>query len=1072
MKQRMFRSGLALLLVLVMLMAAGGFGTAVCAQKAVGSANVALNAHGLTENVEDGAILHTWCWSYATVKENISEIAAAGFSAIQVSPISLCKVGGTQINGGWYWHYQPVNYEVFGNYQMGTLEDFMGMCEEAHRYGLKVIVDTVINHCTSDYAAIDKSITGGFDGQAFHDHSNHNHPAANWSENDRYEETQYPLSGLYDWNTQRQDVQDYLKTFLQKCVEYGADGFRFDAAKLIELPDDTSAVYGDGFSSDFWPYVLENGASFQYGEALQEGGAHEYNQGDDAKSGYNDQDTSRLGAYQALEFTTPGGKKQGFFTTASYYGFRVRDCVSSGNMAADYVGDFLMPEGATVHQTVTWVESHDNYCNNASYNDLNDQQVIQAWAIISARAGGTPLFYSRPNNSSAAKPWGDDVIGPAGSDMYKDPQVVAVNYFGNEMGDDAPEYLSNPMGNTAVLMIERGTEEFAGSVIINTSDEDVVLHNVPVNAMADGTYTDAAYGGSFVVAGGKLSGTVKAGKVAVVYNSAIDESGKVEFKADVELSQASQEFLTDSINVTINLRSCTSAAYQINGGEAIPCTNGTTLTIGEDMAGDESVTLKVVGYDAGGNVCAQTEATYTKRIAHGQTIAYFDSKAYEGWDDIFVYAYSDSGNNGGWPGVRPEHLGNGVYRYVLPFTLESASGLHVMWTNNGTKTEGKAELPLSPKTSMIYKADRTWVPYDGSFACVALSKYSGEVRSNFQVAVTAVDCVEVSYTLGSGAPVSCKDGAIIPIDVASMAYGESITLTVKAKDASGKTYQAQAVYTKPEHKGDTKVYLDSGLYPNWNHYYVYVTGSVDGATVENAPAPGVAMTHEGDGIYSYEIPYELESVQTDICFNNGASGTSYAQHEGVRLRSGAVYLLDKDGTWAAYDPANPDKKPVVRMVYLDIGAHPDWTAPYVYLWATGVTEYAPWPGIPMTDEGNGLYSCVIPVELDGNTMNVIFSNNGANQHADVPSQPGTQMILTAEGKWIAYVPAEPEKPSEPDTPSTPDTPDTPTTDAPHGPDESEADNSKATWLIVGIALALVCGAAVVVLVVKKKAGRE
>ena len=162
---------------------------------------VSLNQNGLTVDVEDGAILHTWCWSYATVKENISEIAAAGFSAIQVSPLSLCKEGGRQINGGWYWHYQPIDYEVFGNYQMGTVEDFKAMCQEAHKYGLKVIVDTVINHCTSDYGAISDTITDGFDGQPFHAYE-----AANWSEVDRYEETQYPLSGLYDWNIQRQDV--------------------------------------------------------------------------------------------------------------------------------------------------------------------------------------------------------------------------------------------------------------------------------------------------------------------------------------------------------------------------------------------------------------------------------------------------------------------------------------------------------------------------------------------------------------------------------------------------------------------------------------------------------------------------------------------------------------------------------------------------------------------------------------------------------------------------------------------------------------------------------------------------
>ena len=913
---------------------------------------VALNESGLTVDVEDGAILHTWCWSYATVKENISEIAAAGFSAIQVSPLSLCKEGGKQINGGWYWHYQPVDYEVFGNYQMGTLEDFKAMCQEAHKYGLKVIVDTVINHCTSDHDAISDTITEGFDGQSFHSHE-----ASNWSEVDRYEETQYPLSGLYDWNTQRQDVQDYIKTFLMKCVEYGADGFRYDAAKLIELPDDTSRKYGDGFASDFWPYVLQNGASFQYGEVLQEGGRHEYDQGADAKSGYDDSDSSRLGAYQSLSFTAPDGHTQPFFTTASYYGFRVRDCVSGGSLAVERIGDFLMPEGATAQQAVTWVESHDNYCNNASYNQLNDQQVIQGWAIIAARAGGTPLFYSRPNNSSASNPWGDNQIGPAGSALYKNPQVVAVNYFGNEMGDDAPEYLSNPMGNTSVLMIERGTRDFAGCVIVNSGNQDMVLKDVPVQAMADGTYTDAAYGGTFTVTGGKLSGTVKTGMVAVVYKSQISAGSKVAFKAQVELSAPTQEFLTDTIRTTINVRNCASAAYQVDEGAWIPCENGTTLTFGEELSADEAVTLNVAGYDASGKLVSQTKATYTKRVAHGQTIAYFDSRAYPDWNDIYVYAYSSTGNNGGWPGVKPENLGNGLYRYVLPFTLESSAGLHIMWTNNGTKTEGQSELPMSPRTSMIYKADRTWVPYDGSLAGIGLSHPSGTYREDFRVTITAVDLVEASYTLGDDASVDCRSGAVVDIHIDALAAGQSITLTVSGKEADGKTYSAQAVYTKSAQTESTKVYLDMALYP-------------------------------------------------------------------------------------------------------------DWSAPYVYLWASGVTEYAPWPGIAMADEGNGIYGFELPAELDGKTMNVIFSDNGANQHPDVQSKPGTQMILTADGQWTAYVPPQEEQP--PATPSEPVTPSEPTKPSETKPASDSTPKKDTPIVLVLSIIGSVCLAGALVFFILKK----
>ena len=131
----------------------------------------AANSYGLTSNIKDGAILHTWCWSFNTIKENLKNIAEAGFSAIQTSPINEVKKGdngGMQLygNGKWYYQYQPTNYTI-GNYQLGTREEFTEMCKEAHKLGIKVIVDAVVNHCSSDYNAISndvKKISGG----AFH----------------------------------------------------------------------------------------------------------------------------------------------------------------------------------------------------------------------------------------------------------------------------------------------------------------------------------------------------------------------------------------------------------------------------------------------------------------------------------------------------------------------------------------------------------------------------------------------------------------------------------------------------------------------------------------------------------------------------------------------------------------------------------------------------------------------------------------------------------------------------------------------------------------------------------------
>jgi hypothetical protein len=67
------------------------------------------------DEMKDGAIIHAWCWSFDTIKNNMAEIAEAGYTSIQTSPVTTCVVG----NGGdlkftnqWWYHYQPTDYTI------------------------------------------------------------------------------------------------------------------------------------------------------------------------------------------------------------------------------------------------------------------------------------------------------------------------------------------------------------------------------------------------------------------------------------------------------------------------------------------------------------------------------------------------------------------------------------------------------------------------------------------------------------------------------------------------------------------------------------------------------------------------------------------------------------------------------------------------------------------------------------------------------------------------------------------------------------------------------------------------
>lgn len=424
-----------------------------------------------------GAILHAFAWDFKTITANLQDIKDAGYTSIQTSPINQCKEGenggmalySEDDKGKWYYHYQPTDY-VIGNYQLGTEEEFKTLCKEADKIGLKIIVDVPLNHTTSDESVISQNI---FDicENPFHGKGD----IATYAS--RKQVTQNDLLGLKDLNTQDKDVQAYLLKYLKTCIEDGASGFRFDAAKHIELPDDDEA-----YASDFWPTILDNGAEFQYGEILQS-------------------ENDRYADYAAI-----------MNVTASNYGEKMRSAthgyVSTAAVESYVVGD------VDPSKLVTWVESHDNYCNDGedSWYNMDEPDVEFGWAIIAARSGGTPLFFSRPNNASKDNPWGDNVIGKAGSDGYKSENVSALNHFRNEMAG-LGEKLSNPDEDGKVLMIERGDK---GAVIINMSDKDYELKDAE-SVLADGTYKDKVTDAEFTVSGGKINGKVPTKGIIVIY---------------------------------------------------------------------------------------------------------------------------------------------------------------------------------------------------------------------------------------------------------------------------------------------------------------------------------------------------------------------------------------------------------------------------------------------------------------------------------------------------------------------------------------------------------------------------
>lgn len=592
------------------------------------------------EKVEDGAILQAFCWDFNTIKESMADIAGAGFSAVQTSPINEClegEDGGMELFGAgkWYYHYQPTDFKI-GNYQLGTRDEFKAMCDEADRYGVKVIVDVIANHTTPTLEAVSEDLIeagGGSLELLFHENGMEDLN----DYGNRLECTTHKMGGLPDINTERPSFQEYFKTYINDCIACGADGFRYDTAKHIGLPDDPKE--DDGFENNFWELAtkkVDNAENlFIYGEVLQ---------------GNND----RLADYI----------KEIGRTTSSTYGSKIRSGIMNCNIDTAVVSDYWL--GDAEPNIVTWVESHDNYINDGTWYQLTNEQVILGWAIITARADGTPLFFDRPYNCTMDNEWGMNRIGAQGDDMYKDKRVSAVNFFRTAMAGEE-ENLVNPNLDSTALAIERGKK---GMVIVNTSGELKVDFET---GLADGTYIDAVDEKTeYKVSGGKITceTPVPENSVVVLYNDGYTNYAE---PASVGVAQDT-EFVCDSDSATVKLtcENAEKATYSIDGGEEKTFENGEEITI--KAKDDSNVTTVELRAENAQGVKTYERVEFTHRnlykIEKG-TKVFFEKP--DGWDDeLYAYVYnSDDNENDMWPGEEMKREADGKYSYTFDISWET-----------------------------------------------------------------------------------------------------------------------------------------------------------------------------------------------------------------------------------------------------------------------------------------------------------------------------------------------------------------------------------------------------------------
>lgn len=609
--------------------------TSVNAAEVDSSAQTASADSTLRDKVGDGVMLHAFNWSYNTIKENLPAIAAAGYTTVQTSPVQQPKDYSTSgdVTGQWWKLYQPISFHIAEQSWLGTKDDLKSLCDEADKYGIKIICDIVSNHIANADEARPDSVSNQvkkYEPEFYKKRRTYTRTYKGDANDSSVQAVvQGHVSKCPDLVTNDTAVQTYIINLLKECIDCGVDGFRFDAAKHIETEDDGE------YASDYWKNITTSASSYYtqktgddlyiYGEILNNCGA---DRSYSSYTKYINVTDNRTG--DAVLYNVTRGKAS-TATNAKY------------------------KSGVAASNAVLWAESHDTYEGNSGSSgfsntaDVSDENVVKAWAIVASRKDSTALFFARP---------GTALMGGVSTDTtYKSSAVSEINKFHNLFVGQ-----SEKLGSSGdIAYVARGT---SGIVLSNCKGTNASV-SISGTGLADGKYTDTVSGAEFTVANGVLTGSIGKTGVAVVYN------GTTTPKAINSVESGS--FRGDTMTLTLGLENATSGTYCLDDSTPVKFTGTTSIRIGSDYKPGETITLTVTATD--GVKTSSMVYKYTKSTAQESGVyVFFNPATQKGWSAPYqVYIYDETTNKGtvyknaNWPGeAMTLDPATGYYYYEVP----------------------------------------------------------------------------------------------------------------------------------------------------------------------------------------------------------------------------------------------------------------------------------------------------------------------------------------------------------------------------------------------------------------------
>lgn len=832
-------------------------------QAAESSPTVSANKYRLKDNIQDGVILHCFDWTYNDIKAELPKIAKAGFTSIQTSP---AQPNGT---GTWYWLYQPISFSI-GTNGVGTKAELQSLCDEAEKYGIKIIVDVVANHLRGDHNNIDNDLKPS---EYWHTFGG----GIDWK--NRWQVTHGSI-GMPDIATENPFVQQKVCNYVQELKSVGVDGLRWDAAKHIGVPSE-----GD----DFWKSVTQYGL-YNYGEILG---------GPDDRSTGNEDIMKEYTDYISV--------------TDSNYGKELRDSFNSGK-APDSSGNWS-ERGISNDKLLYWGESHDTWSNNKDWgfsNEMSQNVIDRAYAVAASRNKVTALYFSRPSSTNK-----DSIkMGEKGSTHFTSSEVAQINKFHNAM-DGKADYYTVSDGCSVI------TRKDGGAVIVKGSGSGEVSVENGGGYAKPGTYTDAVSGNTFTITSSTISGTIGSSGIAVVYEAEPEEPS-------ASVTPGSTNYDTDELTLTLNFKDAKNAQYSIDNGEFVNYTNGQQITIGTNLPYDTVTTVTVKASD--GKTTSDPETyTYTKIDPNAVKVVAYDNSSTK-WSKVNAYFWSDDNKEmTSWPGKEMTDKGNDIFDIEVPDGAEyvifnngnsQTDDLRIADGNkiysNGSWQNYSTVKPTQPTTAPTTTVQPTTATQPATTQPVTTQPVTtqpattqpvtepsnriliGDVDLNGTITIsdsteaqryishisTLSDDALIAADVNKDSVISVKDATMIQAYVVKLivensycgTYTGNIEPTQPATTVTEPTTEPTSIQTK------NYVYFNNT--DNWSTVNVYVWSSKDSTYMS---WPGTAMESIGNNTYRFELPNGAEYA----IFNNGSAQTG-------DLKIPDANMIYSNGQWSKY----------------------------------------------------------------------------------------------------------------------------------------------------------------------------